>query len=160
MLSFEQMVLRLVVSLALGALIGLERELLGKDAGIRTSMLVSGGAGLFAMISLVMPEVFNLDPENLNTISDRVVSNIVVGVGFLGGGIILKSGEHVRGLTTAAVVWATAAIGTLVGLGLIKFAFTTALIITGLLYFLRKVGLYEIIRPGKKVESGDDNHVD
>ena len=146
------MLARLLVSMAVGAIVGLERELVGKDAGIRTAMLVSGGATLFTMISVMMPDLLGVDVTRFPILSDRVVSNIVVGVGFLGGGIILKTGDHVRGLTTAAVVWVTAAICVLVGLGLIKFAITSAVLITGILYLLRKVKLYEYIRPGQKID--------
>ncbi len=147
MLSYGHMLLRFTIALAVGALVGIEREAVGKDAGIRTSMLVAGGASLFTMISLMMPDIFGIDVSKFPVLSDRVISNIVVGIGFLGGGIILKSGEHVKGLTTAAVIWVTAALGTLVGLGLTKFAFTAAVIIAGLLYLLRKVKLYEFIKP-------------
>ena len=153
MLTFEQMTVRLLVALALGALIGLERELIGKDAGIRTAMLVSGGAGLFTMISVMIPSLLNVDTSAFPILSDRVISNIVVGIGFLGGGIIFKTSDHVKGLTTAAVVWVTAAIGTLAGLGLTRFAITAALLITSLLYGLRKLRLYEHIRPGSKIHN-------
>lgn len=151
------MALRLIVAMAVGALIGLEREVIGKDAGIRTAMLVSAGAAIFAMISIDMPSLSGVDPEKLtNVLPDRVVSNIVVGIGFLGAGIIIKSGEHVRGLTTAAVVWVTAAAGTLVGLGLIRFAIFSAAMITFPLYFLRKIRLYEKIRPRDKISSNGE----
>jgi putative Mg2+ transporter-C (MgtC) family protein len=155
MLSFEQMMIRFFVALALGALIGLERELVGKEAGIRTTMLVSGGAAIFSLIAITLPYVVALSPENLPDVIARnsgflaVIANIVVGIGFLGAGIILKSEGHVHGLTTAAVVWVAAAIGTLAGLGLTKFALVSSIIITGLLYFLRKIGLYEHVRPAE-----------
>lgn len=150
------MVVRFLIALVLGGLIGWERESVGKDAGIRTAMLVSGGAALFTMISLIMPEVLGIDTKAFPVLSDRVISNIVVGVGFLGGGIIFKTSDHVKGLTTAAIVWTTAAIGTFVGLGLTRFAATAAIIITVLLYILRKIKLYEHIRPGSKIhENGD-----
>ncbi len=149
MLTFEQMVLRLLVALALGAFIGLEREMVGKEAGIRTAMLVSSGAAIFSMISIMMPYVSGVDPAKLvNVLPDRVISNIVVGIGFLGAGIIIKVGEHVRGLTTAAVVWLTAAVGSLVGIGLMEFAVVAALMVSGPLYLLRKIDLYKIIRKG------------
>ncbi len=158
MLTFEQMTVRLLVAITLGALIGWEREAIGKDAGIRTAMLVASGAAIFAMMSILMPYLAQVPAEEIkNTLPDRVLSNIVVGIGFLGGGIIFKTNDHVKGLTTAAVVWVTAAIGALVGLGLIQFAATAAVVITGLLYLLRKIRLYEHIRPGQKVraENGD-----
>ena len=134
--------------MALGALMGLERELVGKEAGIRTAMMVAGGAAIFTMISIIIPFMSQVPVEELkNTIPDRVISNIVVGIGFLGAGIIIKTGEHVRGLTTAALIWAAAAIGTLVGLNLIKFAVVAAIIMSGSLYILRKIGITEKVRP-------------
>ncbi len=157
MLTFEQMLVRLLIAIALGAIIGWERESIGKDAGIRTAMLVASGAAIFAMISILMPYIAQVPAEEIkNTLPDRIISNIVVGVGFLGGGIIFKTNDHVKGLTTAALVWVTAAIGTLVGIGLTKFALTATVLMTGLLYILRKVKLYERIRPGHKIhENGE-----
>jgi putative Mg2+ transporter-C (MgtC) family protein len=134
--------------MVLGALMGLERELVGKEAGIRTAMMVAGGAAIFTMISLMIPFMSQVPVEELkNTIPDRVISNIVVGIGFLGAGIIIKTGEHVRGLTTAALIWTAAAIGTLVGLNLIKFAAVATVIMSGSLYILRKIGITEKVRP-------------
>jgi putative Mg2+ transporter-C (MgtC) family protein len=163
MLTIEQMVLRLLVALVLGALIGLERELVGKyEAGIRTTMVVCGGAAIFSIIAIALPYIIMTNASQLPDIIARnsgflaVIANIVVGIGFLGAGIILKTGGRVRGLTTAADVWFAAAIGTLAGIGLLEFAFISAILITGLLYLLRKVKLYEHVRPGSKIESGDD----
>ncbi|TSC60194.1 MAG: putative Mg2+ transporter-C (MgtC) family protein [Parcubacteria group bacterium LiPW_15] len=148
MLTFSQLILRLVIAMALGALMGLEREVIGKEAGIRTAMMVAGGAAIFTMISIMIPFMSQLPVEELkNTLPDRVISNIVVGIGFLGAGIIIKNGEHVRGLTTAALIWAAAAIGTLVGLNLIKFAVVAAVIMSGSLYILRKLDVTERVRP-------------
>ena len=148
MLTFSQLLLRLVIAMVLGALMGLERELVGKEAGIRTAMMVAGGAAIFTMISLMIPFMSQVPVEELkNTIPDRVISNIVVGIGFLGAGIIIKTGEHVRGLTTAALIWTAAAIGTLVGLNLIKFAAVATVIMSGSLYILRKIGITEKVRP-------------
>lgn len=148
------MVIRLAVALALGALIGLERELVGKEAGIRTTMLVSAGAAIFSMISIELPYIISVSPANLPDVIARnsgflgVIANIVVGIGFLGAGIILKTEERVHSLTTAAVVWVAASIGILVGIGLMEFAVVSTIIISGLLYFLRKIRLYEHIRNG------------
>lgn len=157
MLTFEQMLVRFLIALALGALIGLEREMVGKEAGIRTAMLVAGGASLFTVIALTLPYLIAISPENLSEILARnsgflgVIANIVVGIGFLGAGIIIQTGEHVRGLTTAAVIWLTAALGVLAGLGLIQFAVVVTLITATLLYLLRKVGMYERVRPKEKI---------
>lgn len=161
MLEFSEMVIRLLAALGLGAIIGLERELVGKEAGVRTAMLVAVGSAIFAMISIAIPSVVGLSGEELRGIlPDRVVSNIVVGIGFLGAGIIIKTGEHVRGLTTAAVVWFTAAIGTLVGLGLVEFAFVAAVVMSGTLYFLRKIDLYRHIRPKAEIENNERQSLD
>lgn len=147
-ISFEQEIFRLVVAMALGIVIGLERETIGKDAGIRTTMLVAGGASLFTIISIILPSVLGVDTSKVAVLSDRVIANVVVGIGFLGGGIILKSGEHVKGLTTAALVWTTAAIGIAVGLGMIKFAVASTIIITIPLLVMRKINLRDRIRNG------------
>ena len=146
------MILRLLIALALGAFVGLERELVGKEAGVRTSMLVAAGASIFAMIGITLPYIVAISPANLPDVIARnsgflgVVANIVVGIGFLGAGIIIQTGEHVKGLTTAAVIWAVAAVGTLVGLGLTRFAVVSAVLMAVLLYALRKIGLYEKVR--------------
>ncbi len=151
MLTFSQMVIRLLIAMALGAMMGFERELVGKEAGIRTAMLVAGGSAIFTMVSIIMPYMAQLPIEELkNTLPDRVLSNIVVGIGFLGAGIIIKTNEHVRGLTTAALIWSVSSIGVLVGLGLIKFAIVAAVCMSGFLYMMRKVRVYEKIR-GKNI---------
>jgi len=153
MLTFSQMLIRFLVAILLGAVIGLEREISGREAGVRTSMLVASGAAIFAMIALTLPYIVALSPDNLAEVIARnsgflgVIANVVVGVGFLGAGIIVKSGEHVRGLTTAATVWMTAAVGTLVGIGLLNFAAVVAVFSTLLLYFLKKININEKIRP-------------
>lgn len=158
MLTLEQMVARLAIALLLGILIGFERELVGKEAGIRTAMLVSSGAAIFSMVALALPYIVAVSPENLPDVVARnsgflgVIANIVVGIGFLGAGIIIKTeDEHVRGLTTAAVIWATAAVGTLVGIGLISMAVISSVFITSLLYVFRKVDIYKHIRPHSKI---------
>ena len=159
MLTFEQMLINLIVALALGALIGVEREFAGKEAGIRTSMLVAGGAAIFSMIALTLPSIIGKDIQNYAqaiTVSNagflNIIANIVVGIGFLGAGIIIKNKNHVHGLTTAADIWMTSAIGVLVGIGLIQFAVISAIIVSGLLFLFRKMKVSERIDknfPGK-----------
>jgi putative Mg2+ transporter-C (MgtC) family protein len=148
MLTFEQMMLRFIAALILGAILGIERELVGKgEAGVRTEMLVAGGAAMFAMIGITLPYIVSAGTGNLTDVIARnsgfltVIANVVVGIGFLGAGIIVKSGERPRGLTTAALVWATAALGVLIGIGLIPFAMTAAVLIALLLYLLRKTNI-------------------
>ena len=148
MIGFEQMITRLLVSLVLGALMGLERELVGKEAGIRTSMMVASGATIFSMIGLELPYIIDPTGQSVAQIIVSnggylaIIANIVIGIGFLGAGIIIKTEKHVHGLTTAAVIWATAAIGVLAGLGLTKFAASTAIILFLVLLLVSRVNVH------------------
>ncbi len=99
--------LRLILACVLGGMIGLERDLHGRNAGIRTNMLVCVGATLFTIVSI---SVRGADPS-------RIAAQIVCGIGFLGAGAILKDGFNIRGLTTAAYMWFIAAVGISCGLG-------------------------------------------
>jgi putative Mg2+ transporter-C (MgtC) family protein len=107
----------LALAFVLSSLIGLERELRQKAAGLRTHTLVGTGAALFVLVSkygffdVLSNERVILDPS-------RVAAGIVAGIGFIGGGLIFVRGDVVRGLTTAAIVWVTAAVGTACGAGL------------------------------------------
>ncbi len=116
---------QLVLAVLLGALIGLERQLAGKTAGVRTYALVSLGSALFSYMSkygfVEFWGVPGFDPS-------RIASQIVVGVGFIGAGLIVFHSDRVRGLTTAAGLWVSAAIGMAVGFRLYPIAvFTTVL---------------------------------
>lgn len=126
------LVTRLVVSAALGGLVGLERELTQHPAGTRTHLLVSLGAALFTIISIYGFPV-NGDPRLILPDPARVAAQIVTGIGFLGAGVILKYGTTIRGLTTAGSLWATAAIGMAVGAGAYSVAIiTTAIVLLSL----------------------------
>ena len=111
--EFTRVALRLGIAAALGALLGLEREHSGKAAGMRTHMLVSVGAAILVLI----PQQMHMTDADLS----RIIQGVVTGIGFLGAGTILKSTsaseETVKGLTTAAGLWLTAAIGITAGLG-------------------------------------------
>jgi putative Mg2+ transporter-C (MgtC) family protein len=111
-----QLALRLIAAVVLGGLLGYERAHAGKAAGIRTHMLVALGAALF----VVLPQQAGADEQALS----RVIQGLIAGIGFLGGGAILKisSQGEVHGLTTAAGIWLTAAIGVAVGTGRIVSA--------------------------------------
>lgn len=102
---------RLLIAALLGGLLGYEREQQGKSAGVRTHMLVAIGAALFVLI----PQQAGISETEMS----RVIQGVIAGVGFLGAGTIIKGGdeEQVRGLTTAAGIWLTAAIGLAAGLG-------------------------------------------
>jgi putative Mg2+ transporter-C (MgtC) family protein len=120
---------RLLVAAVLGAAIGLEREIHAHPAGMRTHLLVSLGSAAFTVISIF---VFEVPPSPNGTIPvdpSRVAAQIVSGIGFLGAGAILKYGSSVRGLTTAASLWATAAVGMAAGGAAWVVAGVTTLII-------------------------------
>jgi putative Mg2+ transporter-C (MgtC) family protein len=105
--------LRLIVAAALGLAVGFEREIHGHPAGLRTHMLVSVGSALFTVLSAY---AFGAS-TNPNIDPTRIAAQIVSGIGFLGAGAILKDGIVIRGLTTAASLWATAAVGMAAGAG-------------------------------------------
>jgi putative Mg2+ transporter-C (MgtC) family protein len=122
-----ELVLRILLAAGLAGALGVERELTDQPAGLRTHILVGLGAALFAVISAYGFDVV-IEGERPAVQADvtRVASQIVVGIGFLAGGVILKSGASIRGLTTAANLWITAAIGTAVGLGMLLLASVAA----------------------------------
>jgi putative Mg2+ transporter-C (MgtC) family protein len=126
---------RLLLAAFLGGLIGLERDLSGQPAGLRTHIALAVGAALFGVLSGYGFQAFDASRSVTNFQVDptRIASNIVVGVGFLGGGTILKEGARVRGLTTAASLWVTAAIGLGCALGMYgPTLFATALVLVSL----------------------------
>lgn len=123
--------LRLVAALLLGAAIGFERELSRMPAGFRTHALVSLGAAIFTVVSAFGFAGDGVDPT-------RIAAQVVSGIGFLGGGAILHYGGTVRGLTTAASLWAVAAVGMAAGSGLFVVAVVaTVLVILALEVFQR-----------------------
>jgi putative Mg2+ transporter-C (MgtC) family protein len=153
------MFVRFAIALVLGAILGLERELVGKEsAGVRTTMLVTGGAAIFSMIALALPYIVSTQTGNLSDVIARnsgfltMIANIVVGIGFLGAGLIIKTDNHPHGVTTAALIWMAAAIGILVGVGLTQFAFAAAVVIAILLYLLRKLNVSKTLE--KEVKTG------
>jgi putative Mg2+ transporter-C (MgtC) family protein len=122
------MVIRLAIAAFIGGIIGYERAKAGKAAGLRTNLLVCVGAALFTVVSIYgFGE--NGDPS-------RVAAGVVVGIGFLGAGTIIRQEKGVAGLTTAATIWAVAAIGLAVGAGLYVVAGVAAVIVPVALRFL------------------------
>ena len=107
MLDYSEVILRLVFSVIAGGLIGLEREVVHKPAGVRTHMLVCLGSALFVIITL----------DSIPGEVARIIAGIATGVGFLGAGTIFKAKDDGHGLTTAASIWAVAAVGLTIGLG-------------------------------------------
>lgn len=113
---------RLLLAAALGAVLGAERELRQRAAGLRTNTLIAVGSAAFTLVSIHMSEVDGGDPT-------RIPSQIVTGIGFLGGGAILRGGAgDIRGLTTAATVWVNAAIGMACGADFYSLAISSTLV--------------------------------
>jgi putative Mg2+ transporter-C (MgtC) family protein len=127
-IALSEVFLRLVLAAALGGAIGLEREYRHKPAGLRTNMLIAIGSALFALLSLQIGTAAGSP--------DRVAAQVVTGIGFLGAGAILRSGENIHGLTTAATIWVNSAIGMAAGVGAYGAAYAGAGITLAVLLFL------------------------
>ncbi len=106
MIENTEIFLRLVAAAVVGGLIGLEREVVHKPAGVRTHMLVSLGSALFVLVAI----------QELRYEAARIIAGIATGIGFLGAGTIFKAKSEVHGLTTAASIWAVSAVGLAIGL--------------------------------------------
>ncbi len=126
-----EVLVRLAVSLALGGLIGVERQYHEKPAGFATNTLICLGSTVFALLSILSAQAYGGDPA-------RIAAQIVTGVGFLGAGSILREGNKISGLTTAAGIWLVAAVGMAVGYGEFAIAFTATVFALFLQLFLRK----------------------
>jgi putative Mg2+ transporter-C (MgtC) family protein len=146
-LNFLQMIphfflIRLFFASFLGALIGLERDIHGRSAGLRTNLLVSLGAAVFMILSEVIPTSFLSGHDStsiLRSDPSRIAANIIMGVGFLGAGVIIKSGFSVKGITTAACLWLSAGIGMSAGAGFYELALMVTAIGLISLIFLNRV---------------------
>ena len=116
---------RLLVAFVAGVIIGFDRERSGKPAGIRTQMLVCVGSALMAGISVFLGKWYHFpdaDPA-------RLMAQVITGIGFLGAGVILKNGNKISGVTTAATIWVTSAIGISIGAGIYLPALCTILLV-------------------------------
>jgi putative Mg2+ transporter-C (MgtC) family protein len=113
-----EMLLRLVAALVSGALIGYERSFHGRPAGLRTHVLVCLASSLLMLVTVFEMHWVKTGPAEIRLDPTRMAQGIMTGIGFLGAGVIVKEGLNVRGLTTAASIWITAAIGILAGVGL------------------------------------------
>ncbi|MFH1425883.1 MAG: MgtC/SapB family protein [Candidatus Kerfeldbacteria bacterium] len=129
-------IIQMLLAGILGGLIGFERRAEHKEAGIRTHALVTIGSALFTGISL---HALNSYAGFDNVDISRIMAQIVVGIGFLGAGIIIFTGERVHGLTTAAGIWVSSAIGMAVGVQWYWVAVIGTVIVVFLLWFVRRV---------------------
>jgi len=134
-MSFFDTLIRILLSFLLGGIIGAERETRGRSAGLRTHILVCVGSTVIMLVSLYMFEMFKgeaaIDPS-------RIAAGVVTGIGFLGGGAIIRSEKRSRGLTTAASVWISSAIGLAAGCGYFSAAIITTIIVFFVLSFLKE----------------------
>ncbi|MEW6008425.1 MAG: MgtC/SapB family protein [Candidatus Omnitrophota bacterium] len=141
MLSDKQVIIRLILSVILGGLIGVEREMRKRSAGLRTHILVCLGATLIMLTSLYVFDIYKniaqVDPS-------RIAAGVITGIGFLGAGAIIQAGDSVRGLTTAATLWIMAAIGMAVGCGFYMAASITTVLVLIVLLAIRSIEYYFI----------------
>lgn len=147
-MPLEQFLLRIGAALVAGLLIGIEREIQNKNAGLKTNGLVALGASVFVLVSLNFRGEEYVD-------TTRVIGQIVTGIGFIGAGVILHKGTVVRGLTTAATVWCSAGAGCLAAIG--QFAELSVLV--GLIVFVNVVfgPVDKYIRNKFKISSTEKN---
>jgi putative Mg2+ transporter-C (MgtC) family protein len=123
--------IRLLIASFLGALIGLERDVHGRSAGLRTNLIVSLGAAVFTILSEVISTSFIPQYDSTSILSadpTRIAANIIMGIGFIGAGVIIKAGFSVKGITTAACLWLSAGIGMSAGAGFYELALVVTII--------------------------------
>ena len=129
---WHHFLIRLLLALILGALIGAERQWRQRMAGLRTNALVAAGAAMFVMLTALTARTADD--------SFRIAGQVVSGIGFLGAGVILRNGLNITGLNTAATLWCSAAIGTLAGYGMYGSAITGAIAVVAANVLLRPIG--------------------
>ncbi len=135
MLSFQQVAFRLILSVLLSGIIGVERESIKRPAGLRTHILVCVGSTLVMLTSIYIFDIFK---QQTSLQPDRLGAQVISGIGFLGAGTIIRQGDNVRGLTTAASLWAVACIGIAIGAGFYLGAIISViLVLITLLSFAR-----------------------
>jgi putative Mg2+ transporter-C (MgtC) family protein len=131
-LSDVELAQRLLLAALLGGLLGFERELRQKAAGLRTNMLIAIGSALFTLMSREIADGLGADPG-------RIAAQIVTGIGFLGAGAILRTDSGIQGLTTAATIWVNAAVGVAAGGGEYHLAFIATAVTLVVLFALHPI---------------------
>jgi|GEM_PF-307754 len=156
----NEYMLRILIAAVLGAVVGIEREMTHQSAGLRTHMLVCMGACIFMVLSMtnlteaMLANIPTSDrlPVNINYDPSRIAAQIVTGIGFIGGGALLKEGTSIRGITTAASLWNMAAIGMLTGAGMYQLAVFSTVLGFLILYIM---GRLQYSRMHKKFKDKD-----
>ena len=155
MLNDFQVILRLVLSVVLSGVVGLERQVHRRTAGLRTHILVSLGSCLIMLTSL---HLFDIYKNQVSLDPGRIAAGVITGIGFLGAGAIIVERGGVKGLTTAASLWVVAGMGLAVGCGFYSAAIVTTILTMLVLFFL---GYLETMMFGKQVkdpEGGGNAH--
>jgi len=143
--SFSQeplnLLVRIFVAAVFGGILGMERDIHGRGAGLRTHLLVSAGAALFLILSTHISTAGVATSVGFSMVTDpgRIAAQIVTGIGFIGAGVIIREGFTIRGLTTAACLWMAAAIGMASGAGFYLIALVTILLALFSLILLRRL---------------------
>lgn len=126
MIPHPDIVLRILLAFLAGILIGIDRERHGKTAGTRTQMLICVGSAMLSSMSVELPNLLNAEGKALGGDPARLMAQVVAGIGFVGAGVVIKGSKNrVIGITTAAMIWVTAAIGLAIGAGFYLPAFIT-----------------------------------
>ena len=143
MLYEVEIILKILLSIALGSLVGVEREARGKPAGLKTHAIICLASTIFSIISI---NYFTKDYA-------RMISNVLTGMGFIGAGAIIASGRKVVGITTATTLWITTAIGIAVGIGFYFLAIISTITVLIILLVFREVELeiFEKQKPKKQI---------
>lgn len=145
MFTLNDLLIKLFLAVILGGILGWEREIYHKPAGFRTHILVCLGSCLFTLVSIYFASAFGMSATD----ASRIAAGIVVGVGFLGAGAIMKEGHTVMGLTTAANIWVVSAIGMAIGCGFYLGGILTTGIVAVVVFALKKLE-YLFEKTGKK----------
>lgn len=151
-MPLETFIFRLACALLAGVIIGTQRELKQRQAGLTTNSLVAVGACIFILISESVIMNARLAGGPVNNDNLRVLSQVVTGIGFLGAGVIMKDGLTIHGLSSAATIWCSAAVGCLCGYGLWREALIAVGVIILINWGLKSIEIYL----KKKLGKGDD----
>jgi putative Mg2+ transporter-C (MgtC) family protein len=141
---------RLALAALLGGLIGFERETVDQPAGLRTHMMVALGSAIFMVGSIMLVTEFGDGQEQVRVDPTRIGSTIVMGIGFIGGGIIFQHKSHVRGVTTAAGLWVAAAVGMVTGAGFYITAIGSVALALLILVLMRRIEEWTNLKDSRK----------
>ena len=157
-MPIEVFIFRLACALIAGIIIGTQRELKQRQAGLTTNSLVAVGACIFILISESVIMSAKLAGGPVNNDNLRVLSQVVTGIGFLGAGVIMKNGLTIHGLSSAATIWCSAAVGCLCGYGMWAEALISVTIIILINWGLKSIELYiKKLRRSKRNDTDDED---